>query len=344
MVILGVLMILVGFIIFLASIVLFIIGAFKKNSKTKRNSIILGISFVFIIVGFIALPKTSDDKKSASYHEKQKAVTETLTVTEKEMDPNEDFQGYVYITGKFTGKGSVAVEDEDGNDIELSEVDSDGNFNLKVNGTLKEQSLIIKAGTKKAKVTVLPLVKDFEEKKMAEAEKNKQINEQIRQTQEENKIKKEAEEKLATEAKAEQDRIKKEADDKLAAESQAKAQAESEQKEAEKRAEEAVANAPAEYKSALKSAEYYANSMNMSRMGIYDQLTSEYGGQFSPEAGQYAIDNIQADWNANALKTAKNYQDTMAMSPEAIRDQLTSEYGSRFTPEEADYAITNLNQ
>ena len=79
-------------------------------------------------------------------------------------------------------------------------------------------------------------------------------------------------------------------------------------------------------------------------MGIYDQLTSEYGGQFSPEAGQYAIDNIQADWNANALKTAKYYQDTMAMSPEAIRDQLTSEYGSRFTPEEADYAITNLNK
>lgn len=44
------------------------------------------------------------------------------------------------------------------------------------------------------------------------------------------------------------------------------------------------------------------------------------------DTAQYAIDNINADWNANALATAKNYQDTMAMSPEAIRDQLTSDY------------------
>ena len=76
MVILGVLMILVGFISLLVSIVLFIIGAIKKNSKAKRNSIILGASFALIIVGFITLPKTSDNKESTSYHEKQKAVNQ----------------------------------------------------------------------------------------------------------------------------------------------------------------------------------------------------------------------------------------------------------------------------
>lgn len=100
---------------------------------------------------------------------------------------------------------------------------------------------------------------------------------------------------------------------------------------------------PAEYKSALAKAKSYSELMDMSKAGIYDQLTSEFGEKFSPEAAQYAIDNVQADWNANALAKAKSYQTTMQMSPEAIRDQLTSEYGEKFTPEEADYAIQHLN-
>ena len=72
-------------------------------------------------------------------------------------------------------------------------------------------------------------------------------------------------------------------------------------------------------------------------------MVSENGEQFTAEEAQYAIDNIQVDWNANALKTAQNYQESMSMSPEAIRDQLTSDYGEKFTQEEADYAIANLN-
>ncbi|WP_239257391.1 Ltp family lipoprotein [Listeria ilorinensis] len=100
---------------------------------------------------------------------------------------------------------------------------------------------------------------------------------------------------------------------------------------------------PADYQSALNQAESYSEMMHMSKAGIYDQLTSEYGGQFSNEAAQYAIDNIQVDWNANALEMAKSYQETMSMSPEAIRDQLTSEYGEQFTQEEADYAVQHLN-
>ena len=99
---------------------------------------------------------------------------------------------------------------------------------------------------------------------------------------------------------------------------------------------------PTEYISALKKAETYSDMMHMSKQGIYDQLVSEYGEQFSPEAAQYAIDNLQADYNANALEKAKVYQDDMHMSPEAIRDQLVSEYGEKFTQEEADYAVANL--
>lgn len=109
---------------------------------------------------------------------------------------------------------------------------------------------------------------------------------------------------------------------------------------AEEPAEPAV---PAEYASALVKAEQYSKLMHMSKAGVYDQLTSEYGEKFSPEAGQYAVDTMTADWNANALAKAKDYQDTMAMSPDAIYDQLISEYGEKFTTAEADYALAHLN-
>ena len=100
---------------------------------------------------------------------------------------------------------------------------------------------------------------------------------------------------------------------------------------------------PTEYKSALRAAEAYSDTMHMSKAGIYDQLTSEHGEKFTKEAAQYAIDNLKADYKKNALETAKNYQDSMAMSPSAIHDQLTSEHGEKFTKEEADYAIANLD-
>ena len=99
---------------------------------------------------------------------------------------------------------------------------------------------------------------------------------------------------------------------------------------------------PTEYKSALKKAKSYSDIMNMSKAGIYNQLTSEYGEKFSAEAAQYAIDNVEVDWKENALKKARSYQDIMSMSPSAIYDQLVSEYGEMFTAEEAQYAIDNL--
>ncbi|MER2133091.1 MAG: Ltp family lipoprotein [Arthrobacter sp.] len=106
--------------------------------------------------------------------------------------------------------------------------------------------------------------------------------------------------------------------------------------------EESADSIPTEYKSALKQAQTYSDVMNLSKAGLYDQLVSEYGGKFSAEAAQYAIDNVNADFMANALKQGQTYQDTLALSPEAVRDQLASEYGGKFTPEEADYAVQNL--
>ena len=80
----------------------------------------------------------------------------------------------------------------------------------------------------------------------------------------------------------------------------------------------------------------------MSKAAIYDQLTSEYGEQFTEQAAQYAMENLQADWNANALACAASYSENMHLSKAAIYDQLTSEYGEQFTAEEARYAVDNL--
>ena len=96
---------------------------------------------------------------------------------------------------------------------------------------------------------------------------------------------------------------------------------------------------PAEYASALTQAQRYSDTMHMSKAGLYDQLTSEYGGQFADDAAQYAIDAVEADWNANALATAENYAGTMSMSRAGIYDQLVSEFGEQFTADEAQYAI-----
>lgn len=82
--------------------------------------------------------------------------------------------------------------------------------------------------------------------------------------------------------------------------------------------------------------------MHLSKKGIYKQLTSEYGDKFNPEAAQYAIDHLKADYNSNALETAKSYVKHMNLSTNEIYDQLISEYGEQFTPSETQYAIGHL--
>lgn len=49
---------------------------------------------------------------------------------------------------------------------------------------------------------------------------------------------------------------------------------------------------PTEYKSALRKAKTYSDMMHMSKMGIYDQLTSEYGEKFTQAEADYAIAHL----------------------------------------------------
>ncbi|HCV0622562.1 TPA: Ltp family lipoprotein [Staphylococcus aureus] len=45
-------------------------------------------------------------------------------------------------------------------------------------------------------------------------------------------------------------------------------------------------------KAALKKAEFYSEYLHSSKKNIYHQLTSEYGGRFTPSEAQYAIDHL----------------------------------------------------
>ena len=106
----------------------------------------------------------------------------------------------------------------------------------------------------------------------------------------------------------------------------------------------AIDNVKADWKeNALKTAKATYEDMSMSKAGMYDSLTSEYGDMFTEEEAQYAVDNIEVDWKENALEDAKFYQKYMSMSQGEIYDQLTSEFGGQYTAEEAQYAIENLN-
>lgn len=96
---------------------------------------------------------------------------------------------------------------------------------------------------------------------------------------------------------------------------------------------------PREHTEALEAANAYISSMGVSEQGLHDQMTSEYGNQFSPEATEYALNSVEVDWNSEAKEAAEAYLDAMPFSKKELFDQLTSPHGDQFTKEQAQYAV-----
>lgn len=84
-------------------------------------------------------------------------------------------------------------------------------------------------------------------------------------------------------------------------------------------------------------------SDNMSKKGIYEQLTSESGEGFPADAAKYAIKHVDADWKYNALQKGKSYYNDMSMSKNEVYDQLVSDAGEGFTAKQAQYAVDHLD-
>ncbi|MGI6020188.1 MAG: Ltp family lipoprotein [Lachnospiraceae bacterium] len=97
---------------------------------------------------------------------------------------------------------------------------------------------------------------------------------------------------------------------------------------------------------AIESAQSYLSFSGFSKLGLIDQLTSEYGEQFTREeadsAVQYLEENSLVNWNDEAVESAQSYLDFSAFSRNELYDQLTGEYGDQYTPEQAEYALTQV--
>lgn len=104
--------------------------------------------------------------------------------------------------------------------------------------------------------------------------------------------------------------------------------------EVEPAAEPAEPEVPREYVRALDSAESYLSFTAFSRSGLAEQL--EFEG-YGPEAAEYAVENVGADWNEQAVLAAESYLDFTSFSRQGLVDQLIYE---GYTPEQAEYGVS----
>ncbi len=96
---------------------------------------------------------------------------------------------------------------------------------------------------------------------------------------------------------------------------------------------------------AFQSAKLYLETMAYSRRGLVDQLSSEFGSQFTIEQAEYGVASLETegivDWNEQAARAAQQYLDVMPYSRSELLEQLSSEYGSKFTLEQAEYGVSS---
>lgn len=95
-------------------------------------------------------------------------------------------------------------------------------------------------------------------------------------------------------------------------------------------------------KNARKSAARYLEFAGFSRLGLIDQLESEYGEGFSHQDAVYGVDSLNADWNAQAVRVAESYLEFEPFSRQGLIEQLSSEYGSQFTYDQAVFAVNTV--
>lgn len=90
-------------------------------------------------------------------------------------------------------------------------------------------------------------------------------------------------------------------------------------------------------RNAARSARSYLEMSGFSRQGLIDQLSSEYGNQYSVTDATAAVDSLAADWNAQASRSAASYLEMSGFSCQGLIDQLSSPHGNKYTVEQASY-------
>lgn len=87
---------------------------------------------------------------------------------------------------------------------------------------------------------------------------------------------------------------------------------------------------------AKSMAQRYLRTMSFSKSELKNQLVFEGFNDFD---AQWAVDNIDADWNEQAVKKAEDYARLMDMSNQGLYDQLIFD---GFTSEQAQHGIDNM--
>ena len=93
---------------------------------------------------------------------------------------------------------------------------------------------------------------------------------------------------------------------------------------------------------ALRSAESYLDFAGFSEQGLIDQLSSEYGDGYPLADAEWAVAQLDVDWNEQAVRSAESYLEFTGFSRDGLIDQLSSEYGEQFTVEQATYAADSV--
>lgn len=93
---------------------------------------------------------------------------------------------------------------------------------------------------------------------------------------------------------------------------------------------------------ALEAAENYLSFTAFSRLGLIDQLSSDYGDGYDVEDATWAVNQLEVDWKEQAFLAAKNYLSFTSFSRQGLIEQLSSSYGDQYTVEEATYAVNKI--
>lgn len=97
--------------------------------------------------------------------------------------------------------------------------------------------------------------------------------------------------------------------------------------------EEPAAELTVAQKNAIRSAEGYLSFSAFSKKGLIAQLKYE---EYAQEDAEFAVDNIDVDWNEQAVKSAEAYLETSAFSRQGLIDQLKYE---KYTQKQAEQAV-----
>ena len=89
---------------------------------------------------------------------------------------------------------------------------------------------------------------------------------------------------------------------------------------------------------------YLTDGQGFSDLGLLGQLTSSYGDGFSQSDAEFAINDLNPNWDQQAVDAGQGYlSEGQGFSEQGLLQQLTSSAGSGFTQAQAEYAISSLH-